>query len=38
VLARRAPGDEVELEVRSGAAQRSVEVTLADRPAAAPAK
>ena len=38
VLARRAPGDEVELEVRSGAAQRSVKVTLADRPAAAPAK
>ncbi|HYI18688.1 MAG TPA: trypsin-like peptidase domain-containing protein [Solirubrobacteraceae bacterium] len=38
VLARRAPGDEVELEIRSGATQRTVVVTLADRPATAPAK
>jgi S1-C subfamily serine protease len=38
VLARRAPGDEVELEIRSGATQRTVAVTLADRPATAPAK
>src|SRR5215204_2594769 len=28
VLARRAPGDEVKLEIRSGATQRTVEVTL----------
>jgi S1-C subfamily serine protease len=36
VLARRVPGDEVQLEVRSGATQRTVAVKLADRPAAAP--
>ena len=36
VLARRAPGDEVQVEVRSGATGRTVTVRLADRPAAAP--
>jgi S1-C subfamily serine protease len=38
VLARRAPGDDVRIEVRSGATQRTVEVRLADRPAAAPVR
>ena len=38
VLARRAPGDEVRLEVRAGATRRTVAVTLGDRPAAVPAR
>ncbi|MET0770792.1 MAG: trypsin-like peptidase domain-containing protein [Solirubrobacteraceae bacterium] len=36
VLSRRAPGDRVQVEIRAGATQRTVEVKLADRPAAAP--